>query len=144
MKKFTGRCLCEAISYEITGELGSIYHCHCSKCRRWQGAAFRTRAAVPVKNFKWITGEHLLSKYPYSDRGFKTFCSICGSCLITEFKNSDFIGLPLGGIEQDPGNRPLGHIFVESKAPWYEITDHLPQYPEWPPGGSMAVRTSND
>ena len=35
----TGRCLCEAIQYEIEGELGTVVNCHCSKCRRWHGAA---------------------------------------------------------------------------------------------------------
>jgi len=25
------------------------------------------------------------------------------------------------------------HVFVGSKAPWFEITDDLPQYPEYAP-----------
>jgi hypothetical protein len=25
------------------------------------------------------------------------------------------------------------HCFVASKAPWFEITDDLPQYPDYPP-----------
>jgi hypothetical protein len=55
MKILTGRCLCEA--YEISGELGPIYNCHCSKCRRWHGAAFRTRASIKKNQFKWIKGD---------------------------------------------------------------------------------------
>ncbi|HLX54227.1 MAG TPA: GFA family protein [Aquella sp.] len=144
MKILTGKCLCEAISYEIIGELGAIFNCHCSKCRRWHGAAFRTRAAVKRKNFKWLSGEKYLSKYNSSDNVVKTFCSICGSALVSFFNdNSDFIGLPLGGLEQDPGTRPQANIFVGSKAPWYEICDGLPQYDELPPGGLSAVRTKS-
>jgi hypothetical protein len=30
--------------------------------------------------------------------------------------------------------RPGEHIFVGSKAPWYEIVGALPQHEEWPPG----------
>jgi hypothetical protein len=30
----------------------------------------------------------------------------------------------------DPGIRPSAHIFVGSKAPWFTITDDLPQYRE--------------
>jgi hypothetical protein len=139
MKKLTGRCLCEAISYEISGELGPIYNCHCSKCRRWHGAMFRTRSAVEVKKFKWLSGEEYLAKYTLNNTT-RTFCSICGSNLISYFKNNpEYIGMPLGGLEQDPGARPLGNIFVASKSPWYEIADGLPQYDEWPPGGSKAV-----
>ena len=40
----------------------------------------------------------------------------------------------LGTVEGDPGARPGEHIFVGSKAPWYEIVDALPQFEGWPPG----------
>jgi len=29
--------------------------------------------------------------------------------------------------------RPLCHVYVGSKAPWFEITDALPQYETRPP-----------
>ncbi len=132
MKKLTGRCLCEAVSYEISGELGPIFNCHCSKCRRWHGAAFRTRASIQRNQFKWLSGEMQVAKYTVGN-ATRTFCRICGSCLITLYKHfPDVIGLPLGGLEQDPGNRPEGNIFVDSKAPWYTLCDGLPQYAQWP------------
>ena len=144
MKKFTGECLCGNIAYEISGQLGPIINCHCSNCRRWHGSAFRTRSAVESKNFKWLRGEQLLSKYHSSEHVIKTFCSICGSNLISILENNpDFIGLPIGALEQDPGNRPLMHVFVDSKAPWYEITDDLPQHNTWPPKGADSVRFPN-
>jgi hypothetical protein len=40
----------------------------------------------------------------------------------------------LATVDGDPGVRPGEHIFVGSKAPWYEIVDALPQYEAWPPG----------
>jgi hypothetical protein len=145
MKKLTGKCLCGVIKYEITGNLGPIVNCHCSKCRRWHGAAFRTRAAVKSKDFKWLKGEEYLSRYHSSERITKTFCSICGSNLVSILEdNPDYIGLPIGGLEQDPNSKPSMNIFVSSKAPWYKITDGLPQYDEWPPGGSHSVRTLRD
>jgi hypothetical protein len=30
-----------------------------------------------------------------------------------------------------PGIEPSGHIFVGSKAPWFEIADDLPQFEEY-------------
>jgi hypothetical protein len=129
MKTLTGRCLCQAIAYEITGTLGPIVNCHCSQCRRWHGAAFRTRASVKKHQFRWLSGEIHLSKYDVSESVTHTFCSICGSCLITLYKDAtDIIGLPLGGLEQDPGARPQANLFVDSKAPWYTLCDGLPQY----------------
>ncbi len=40
--------------------------------------------------------------------------------------------IPIGTLDNDPGIKPSVHIFVASKAPWFEITDSLPQYPEMP------------
>ena len=133
MKKYTGKCLCGAIGYEINGQLGPIVNCHCSMCRRWHGAAFRTRCTVESKNFKWLKGEAHLSTYHSSENVIKHFCKICGSNLISTYVDrSNYIGLPIGGLEQAPDNQPVAHIYVGSKSPWYEITDNLPQYAELP------------
>jgi hypothetical protein len=40
----------------------------------------------------------------------------------------DVVDVVLGVLDDDPGVRPACHIFVGSKAPWYEITDNLPQH----------------
>lgn len=36
----------------------------------------------------------------------------------------------LGTLDDDPTIRPTKHIWVPSKAPWFEITDDLPQHAE--------------
>jgi hypothetical protein len=144
MQVLTGRCLCEGIAYEITGELGPIFHCHCSKCRRWHGAAFRSRATIKASQFKWTKGEELLARF-HSSEVIKHFCSVCGANLISTYNNMpDKIGVPLGGLEQAPTNVPEGHIFVSSKSPWFEITDDLPQHDQWPGSHSKVRETSDD
>src|SRR5207342_1255670 len=101
------------------GELGPIFSCHCSKCRRWHGAAFRTRATIDRSQFCWVRGEELLSRFHSSELVVKHFCSRCGSNLISTYDNEpEKIGVPLGGLEQAPNNKVEGHIWVSSKAPW--------------------------
>jgi hypothetical protein len=39
----------------------------------------------------------------------------------------------VGTLDDDPGVRPSRHIFVGSKAPWYEIGDALPQFEQGQP-----------
>ena len=142
MKKLTGKCLCEAVQYEINGNLGPIYNCHCSKCRRWHGAAFRTRASINKTQFVWLTGEDNLAFYNSSATVSRSFCKTCGSNLVNYYEDlPDILGIPLGGLEQSPDNSPLAHIFVDSKSPWYKITDDLPQYNKWP-GEECAVRAT--
>jgi len=55
---------------------------------------------------------------------------ICVAGGSESMKDSLFINL--GSLDDDPGVRPSIHMFVGSKAPWYEITDKLPQFKEFP------------
>jgi hypothetical protein len=141
----TGRCLCEQVEYRIVGELGPIFNCHCSRCRRWHGAAFRTRASIRAEQFTWVKGRDLVRTFHSSEFSAKHFCSVCGSSLITSYDNDPArISIPLGGLDQAPNNRPEGHFFVGSKAPWFEITDALPQYDTWPGSRDSVRRTSGE
>jgi hypothetical protein len=38
----------------------------------------------------------------------------------------------LGTVDGDPQARPERHVFVASKAPWYDIADALPQFKIYP------------
>lgn len=127
-----GGCLCGGIRYEITGPLTAADNCHCSMCRRFHGAAFSTYAAVSPEHFHWLSGEELLNVYETSPGIGWAFCRVCGSSLgIPE--GGKLREVTLGTVDSDPGIRPTEHIFVGSKAPWYEITDRLPQHAERPP-----------
>jgi hypothetical protein len=126
-----GSCLCGGLRYELTGALHRVIHCHCSMCRKATGAAFRTRASVRSHEFRWTQGESLLGRYPSSPGQTRTFCTACGATLITLFQDHpEFLGLALGSLDADPRIRAVAHVHVASKAPWFEITDDLPQYPE--------------
>ena len=46
--------------------------------------------------------------------------------------------VPAGGIDEDPGHRPIVHIFVKYKAPWHEISDDLPRFDEAAPDSFYA------
>ena len=39
----------------------------------------------------------------------------------------------MGTLVDAPTIRPTHHIFVGSRAPWFTITDDLPQYEEFAP-----------
>ena len=128
-----GSCLCGQITYQIKGRLNEVLNCHCSMCRKAHGAAFRTRAKIRSSNFEWLTGEYLVASYESSSGEHRTFCSNCGSNLITKFDNDpNTLGFPLGTLDDDPGVYPDMHVFVGSKAAWHQITDDLPQWAELP------------
>ena len=129
-----GSCLCGEVQYEIEGPLRDVRNCHCSMCRKAHGAAFRTRATVRAADFRYLKGEHLITAYESSPGTYRTFCGRCGSRLITSFAaHPEHYGLPLGGLDDDPGVKPTNHVYVADKAPWFDITDSLPRCPQGPP-----------
>lgn len=123
-----GSCLCSGIKYEIHGNITDVLNCHCSMCQKLHSSAFRTRGVVLIKDWKMIQGKELLKFYESSEGEYKGFCSVCGSQLYTKFNTKpDILGFALGTLDTDPQVEPNRHIFVASKAPWYHITDNLPQ-----------------
>lgn len=129
----TGSCLCGAVSYEITGPFKFIGNCHCSMCRKSHGAAFATWGIINPNQFRWTSGEELVQAYESSPGRQRCFCKKCGSPLVSTHAGT--VGeVVVGTLNGDPAMRPREHIFVGSKAPWYEIGDALPQFEKWPPG----------
>jgi hypothetical protein len=127
-----GSCLCQRVTYEIVGELTDVLNCHCSMCRKLHAAAFRTRAKVNAKDWRTLTGEQFIKFHESSPGERKGFCSECGSSLFTKFDaNPDVLGFPLGTLDTDPGVKAMRHVFVGSKAPWFDITDDLPQHDKY-------------
>ena len=60
-----------------------------------------------------------------------TRCAACGSLLYSVVRDGAYVHVAMGSLVDEPTIRPKGHIFVGSKAPWFEITDDLPQYEEY-------------
>ncbi len=130
-----GSCLCGAVEYEASGRPLSFGFDHCSRCRKSSGSAFAVWLLCERANFRWLAGEPLVTEYvaPVRDTppGYsRTFCRVCGGPLPTS--RDDVVIIPAGTLDDDPGLRPQGHIFVECKAPWFEITDTLPRFARKP------------
>ncbi len=136
-----GACLCGSVRYEFVEPLAAIVHCHCSMCRKHHGASFATWAVGPAGALRWLAGEGDVGRYRASERGERAFCKRCGSVVPMPLPGTDLAIAPAGNLEGDPGVRPKVHIFVGSKAPWYTITDSLPQHEGYPPelGGGLGV-----
>jgi hypothetical protein len=140
MAPIQGSCQCRGIRFEIRGPLTGALNCHCSMCRKLQGSAFRSRAGVRASDFHFISGEDLVTFYESSPGTRRGFCRVCGSPIASWFDFDPLhLGLPLGGLDDDPGVRPAMHVFVADKAPWFTITDDLPQFPERPPGDRTGL-----
>ena len=59
-----------------------------------------------------------------------TRCGVCGSLLFSVVRDGAYVHVAMGSLVDAPSIRPTEHIYVGSKAPWFEITDDLPQFEE--------------
>lgn len=126
-----GRCLCGGVRFRLTGRLGPAGFCHCKQCQRASGSAFAANAPARAKYFEVVAGADLISEYESSSGKFRAFCSRCGGPIYSRRDSEpDIRRIRLGTLESDPERRPLAHLWVASKAPWYSISDSLPQYRE--------------
>jgi hypothetical protein len=128
-----GGCLCGGIAWEARRPFELMSHCHCSMCRKSHGTAFATYVGAAASGFRFLRGEDLIAGYRSSADNERRFCSRCGS-VVPSAVAGDKAWMPAGCLDGDPGARPLAHIFVGSKAPWFEISDSLRRFDAYPPG----------
>lgn len=124
-----GSCLCGAISYEIHGTPQGMYYCHCSMCRKASGSTFATNMLVQKTDFVLKSGISVLKAYQSSAGESRYFCSQCGSPIYSEAEvRQNMVSVRCGGLDEAPPGRPTEHIYVGSKAPWFDVCDQLPQH----------------
>jgi hypothetical protein len=107
-----------------------------SDARRSKGAAHATNLFYKATQFRWLRGEDKVDTYklPEAKRSTSSFCRRCGSIMPRVSRENDIAVVAGGSLDTDPPMRSLRHIYTNYKAPWFEITDSAPQFPEGPPG----------
>ncbi len=130
--KLTGECFCGEIKYVITGEIYDARSCHCSRCRKAFSSQASAYALVTPSDFKWVSGEELLTSYDGKDGSGLQFCSKCGSTLCGTYKGK-IHGITLGCLNEDPKIKLNRHIHVASKASWETIPTDVPHYEKGSP-----------
>lgn len=131
----SGKCFCGAVVYTVPDAFQYAMSCHCSNCRRTTGSAFKPFAGIKRDKLIVTQGESRLMIFG-DDSANDSHCRLCGSLLYSVVRNGGFVHVAMGTLLDAPAIRPSAHIFVGSKAPWFAITDDLPQYEEFPPGVS--------
>lgn len=130
-----GSCLCQKVSYELSGNMGVFQYCHCSRCRKFTGSAHAANVFVAPGDFHWLAGEEFVGRFDFEEAKYFTtaFCKNCGSSLPWLSKSGKVVIVPAGTLDEDPGIRPDKNIFCASRAAWYTSAASLPEHDEGPP-----------
>ena len=125
-----GSCLCGAVRFAYARAVSQIGMCHCSQCRKVSGVASNAVIVVPAADLQWLAGAELRQRFAKPSGWSTTFCRTCGAPLPNEMPGGGAYWVPAGSLDDDPGLRVAGHIFVGSKATWDEIAGDGPQFAE--------------
>jgi hypothetical protein len=129
MSSLAGGCWCGRVRYRVADEFLYASNCHCSRCRAATGSAFKPFAGIEREKLELSDGDDALLVVGDDDLN-DTRCRECGSLLFSVVRDGAYVHVALGTLVDAPSLRPTKHIFVGSKAPWFEITDDLPQFEE--------------
>ena len=124
-----GSCLCGGIRYEYDGEIEEISICHCSQCRKAQGSAFAAVSPVDSTRFRLLAGAELLKEYRSSPDKVRVFCANCGSPIYSALdQRPEVKRLRIGTVDTPFVCANIFHIFVDSKAAWFDFSDTHPRF----------------
>jgi hypothetical protein len=129
VRMLTGKCWCDRVRYRVADAFLHASNCHCSRCRAATGSAFKPFAGIERAKLEITDGLDALLVVGDDDLN-DTRCAACGSLLFSVVRDGAYVHVAMGSLVDAPSMRPTKHIFIGSKAPWFEVTDELPQFEE--------------
>ena len=133
MKSLAGSCLCGDVRFEVFGPFPKLYQCHCSLCRKQGGSTSNTGLIVAVGKFRWLSGEAATGQWQRPS-GFRSwFCQRCGSTLPNPLRDTGFMWVPAGALD-DVGPLEVGaQLFLASRTNFDRPRADGLQFAEAPP-----------
>ncbi|WP_353409474.1 GFA family protein [Pseudoteredinibacter isoporae] len=132
MTAISGSCLCGSVEFSVKDEFIYAGYCHCSMCRKSSGASGTAIGGIPREHFTITQGEEYVKTFCRSTETVSCFCEHCGSTLYGEKPAIGMVHVRYGALNRSPKLLPQAHMHVSSKADWYNISDSLPQFSEFP------------
>ena len=130
MSLFVGQCLCGAVGFQAAGSAKNRCYCHCRSCQKASGGAVVPWATFPADG--WLLQKGTIRYVQSSEKVRRGFCALCGTTLTYEHADHpDQVDVAVAALENAHTLAPEFHIWVSEKFPGLEISDDLPQYPEW-------------
>ena len=123
----TGRCLCGAVTWELSGDLITTAICHCDHCQRQSGGAFSVNL-IAVDSQLSINGD----LKTFEDRGehgddvvrAPSVLPSCGSPIVSELaKTAGVVAVKAGTLDDKSAVLPGVEVWCVDRQPWVSLPD---------------------
>ncbi|MDE4061044.1 MAG: GFA family protein [Pseudophaeobacter sp. bin_em_oilr2.035] len=138
MTRYTGKCLCGAVTYVATGQPRVVAQCHCEECRRISGTGHTVGAMFPIEAVT-ISGEVSTFRYPSAKASevTKAFCGTCGCPIYGQnTRTPDHLTLSLGTMDDAEGLEIEVVVFARDRPHWDQLGPDVLSFagqPDWTP-----------
>jgi hypothetical protein len=138
----TGGCRCNAFRYSLNYAITPLsYACHCLDCQTMSGGAFALQMIIPQSRFT-ASGELVEWAHP-NRRGTTTRQQFCAICKTRIYSTSDervgILTLRAGTLDESEAIKPIAHMWVRRKQPWFQISTDAETYDEGIPADRMKI-----
>jgi len=111
----------------VTGVLSNVVLCHCTQCRRGNGAAFNVSVVVD-RDQVTFQDQSQVREFESSPGKFRAFCSNCGSPVYSRRRDAPDVLRLRGGLILDlPTPAHLHHTHYLSRWPWIDTIQRAPK-----------------
>jgi len=125
--RYTGGCLCGALTYEAEGEPLYAGHCYCADCRRASGSGFIpflafARGTVRFSGQTW----QFRSPAANGNEAVRNSCPVCASLVFGgEMDRSESFTIYAGSLDDPSMFHPTIAIFTAGRPQWAAIPPGL-------------------
>ena len=132
----TGSCQCGEVRYQCSAAPLTVYGCHCTSCQKQSGSAFGTSMLVARDAVSFTHGAPRTWTRT-AENGRKIDCMFCGTCgtrlvHFPEHSPTRAIIRP-GTLDDTSALHLVGHIWLRSKQPWFQVPAGSVTYEQQPP-----------
>jgi len=133
--RYTGRCFCGEVEFEVTGAPAAMGYCHCESCRHWSAGPINAFTLWKPEAVKVTKGTENVGSYAKTKQSIRKWCKKCGGHLLTEhpgFGLTDVYAAVIPKLKFTPG------LHVNYQETVLHIKDGLPKQKDFPAelGGS--------
>jgi len=133
--RYTGRCFCGAVEFEVSGAPVAMGYCHCNDCASWAAAPINSFSLWPPESLNITKGEDNIATYNKTENSYRKFCKSCGGHVFSAHPGMKLVDI-YPNVVPDLKHEPTVHVFYASRT--IDVKDGLPKFKDMPAefGGS--------
>ncbi len=131
----SGRCLCGAVSYTISGEPVGTGQCHCKDCQRASGTGHMSLVRFKAEDVAMRGGTASFASTADSGNiNTRHFCSTCGSRIYGENSAAPgIVNISVGCLDDNDWFRPQRVVYAKDRPSWDVTPTDVPNFDRMPP-----------